>query len=188
MREVRLPGGEALLLQLVPSTGQAGMGSGRVVVVFLSDGPNLSELVHVLSQQRKVLGNVDSRGIRGNRKELAAVLDRPVRLQIPRVLMGWPTPHKEQDYAFCSPENRAGFSPSKSSLGLPREQSRQRQTQRSQRPGLQRRPPIHAIAEADGTVCLKIEHGVKPRTTIQRRPLHLYSAPQGRDPERGSFI
>ncbi|MDA0284486.1 MAG: hypothetical protein O3B86_14140, partial [Planctomycetota bacterium] len=76
-----------------------------MIVVFLSDGPNYRQLIGMLCEQRKVLRHMKSWDIGRDRKKLAATFDGAFRLQIPRILVSWSSPHKQQDYAFGSAEN-----------------------------------------------------------------------------------
>ena len=77
-----------------------------------------------------VIGNVQAGDAGCDGKKLAATFNRALRLQIPRVLVSWSSPHEQQNYAFGFAENAAGFNASGPGFGLLQKQLRQRQAHR----------------------------------------------------------
>ena len=163
MRKISLQRTEAFGFEFVPPASQSRMRTGRMIVVFLPDRTNDGQLVGVLCEQRKVLGNVQAGDAGCDGKKLAATFNRALRLQIPRVLMSWSSPHKEQDDAFGFAENAAGLNASGPGFGLLRKQFRQRQTKRPQRTSLQHRPTIEPIAERHLLTVEEFKHRLAPK-------------------------
>ena len=114
-----------------------------MLAVRLDQRPNEGELLRRFRQPRHSIGNVQSRHGGGDRKKLAADLDRGVRLRIDRIHLRRSAVQMNVDDGFTratDPRLRFGA-----------EQLAQRQAADAQRPDRQKLPPRNPVAMGDGS-------------------------------------
>ena len=153
--EVGSPGVERLLFQLVLATGQTGVGTGRMVVVFLADRANDGQFFGVPRDQRQVLADMQPGNVGSDRSEFPTGGDRTVGLHVPGVLVSWSPPHEQQDHPLGAAEGRVAVGIGDS---LASQHSGQSQAGGRQRADLEHSTAGDPVAEPSLRAAVDVEH------------------------------